>query len=129
HPDFGTKISAGVSFVSGIVSQIQHSKLAGSTLILITYDESGGWFDHVAPPSASAVDGQPYGARVPMLAIGPFARTNFVSHITMAHSSIVKSIEWNWLGATGQLGARDAVVANIGSLLDPAKTGLPVPVQ
>jgi len=129
HPDFGTKISAGISFVSGVVSQIQRSKVAGSTLVLLTYDEAGGWFDHVAPPPTSAVDGQPYGARVPLLAIGPFARTNFVSHVTMEHSSIVKFIEWNWLGATGQLGARDAVVANIGSLLDPAKTGLPVPVQ
>ena len=127
HPAQGTKISQGVSFVSNIVGQIQRSKYAASTLILLTYDESGGWFDHVAPPPASAVDGQPYGARVPLIAIGPFVRTNFVSHVTMEHSSIVKFVEWNWLGATGQLGARDAVVSNIGSLLDPTKTGVTVP--
>ena len=36
-------------------------------------------------------------------------------------------IEWNWLGATGQLHARDGVVHNIGSLLDPSTTGLAVP--
>ena len=54
--------------------------------------------------------------------------TNFVSHVTMEHSSIVKFIEWNWLGEkTGQLGHRDAIVANLGSLLDPAKTGVAVP--
>ena len=40
--------------------------------------------------------------------------------MTLEHSSIVKFIEWNWLGSTGQLGERDAVVANLGSLLDPA---------
>jgi phospholipase C len=64
-----------------------------------------------------------------MLAMGPFARTNYVSHVTMEHSSIVKFIEWNWLGGTGQLGARDAVVNNLGSLLDPARTGVVVPID
>ena len=40
----------------------------------------------------------------------------------------MKFVEWNWLGGqTGQLGGRDAVIANLGSLLDPAATGEPVP--
>jgi phospholipase C len=44
-----------------------------------------------------------------------------VSHVVMEHSSIVKFIEYNWLGGTtGQLGTRDAAVADIGSLLDPS---------
>ena len=66
--------------------------------MLVTYDEGGGFFDHVAPPADAAVDHQPYGTRVPLLAIGPFAKKNYVSHVTMEHSSIVKFIEWNWLG-------------------------------
>jgi hypothetical protein len=45
----------------------------------------------------------------------------------MEHSSIVKFLELNFLGATGELGARDAVAADIGSLLDPAQTGIAVP--
>jgi hypothetical protein len=45
----------------------------------------------------------------------------------MEHSSIVKFVEWNWLKATGQLDGRDRDVANIGSLLNPAVTGTPVP--
>jgi hypothetical protein len=45
----------------------------------------------------------------------------------MEHSSIVKFVEWNWLGATGQLAARDGNVNNIGDLLDPKKTGKKVP--
>ena len=65
---------------------------------------------------------------MPLLALGPFARANTVSHVQMEHSSIVKFIEWNWLGMqTGQLAGRDATVANIGSLLDPAATVTVVP--
>jgi phospholipase C len=96
--------------------------------VILTYDESGGYFDHVAPPQESTVDNEPYGARIPFLALGPFARSNYISHVTMEHSSLVKFIEWNWLGGTtGQLGTRDAVVANIGSVLDPTRTGVAVP--
>jgi hypothetical protein len=48
----------------------------------------------------------------------------------MEHSSIVKFIEWNWLGKkTGQLGTRDTVVNNIGDMLDPAQTGTTVPAN
>jgi hypothetical protein len=46
----------------------------------------------------------------------------------MEISSLVEFMEWNWLaGAVGQLGHRDALVSNIGSLLDPVQTGVPVP--
>jgi phospholipase C len=128
HPGSGDTLSDGVAFVKGIVAAVMGSPLASSTLLLITYDEGGGYFDHVSPPATSTVDGQPYGTRIPALALGPFARKNQVSHVVMEHSSIVKFIEWNWLGqATGQLHTRDAIVNNLGSLLDPAATGTAVP--
>src|SRR5581483_3646133 len=128
HPGYGLTISDGVAFTSTLVDRILSSRYADDTLILITYDEDGGYFDHVAPPPTSPVDGKQYGPRVPTFAVGRFARSNYVSHVEMEHSSIVKFIEWNWLhGATGQLGTRDAVVNNIGSLLDPAETGTAVP--
>jgi phospholipase C len=130
HPFAGDTISDGVAFITALVDRVLASRHAADTLILFTYDESGGYFDHVTPPPASPVDQKPYGARVPMLALGPFARAGFVSHVQMEHSSIIKFIEWNWLaGATGQLAVRDAVVNNLGSLLDPAATGTPVPEQ
>jgi hypothetical protein len=48
----------------------------------------------------------------------------------MEHASIVKFIEWNWLGpVTGQLGKRDMAVNNIGDMLDPAMTGTEVPAD
>jgi phospholipase C len=124
HPGLTTTVSAGVKFVSALVAAVQQSDYAADSIVLVLYDEGGGFFDHVAPPPASAVDQQPYGTRVPLLAIGPMARKNHVSHVVMEHSSIVRFIEWNWLGATGQLGGRDATVANLGSLLQPA-TGVP----
>ena len=128
HPGSGDTISAGIAFTTALVSTITSSAYASDTLILVTWDESGGYYDHVSPPPTSPVDMKPYGARVPLLAIGPFVQPGSVSHTTMEHSSIVKFIEWNWLGEqTGQLGTRDTVVNNLGSLLDPAMTGMAVP--
>lgn len=130
HPGEGVTLSAGVSFLSDLVQHVMTSRYRASTLLLITYDEGGGYFDHVPPPPASPVDHQPYGTRIPLLALGPFALRGAVSHVVTEHSSIVKLIEWNFLGGqTGQLGGRDGVVANLGSLLDPSATGAPVPAD
>jgi phospholipase C len=128
HPGQLTKLSTGVAYVKSMIDAVAASPYHASTLVILTYDEGGGYFDHVAPPPASTVDGKPYGTRLPFLAVGPFAKKNFVSHVVMEHSSLVKFIEWNFLGGkTGQLGTRDTVVSNIGSVLDPAMTGVAVP--
>ncbi len=130
HPGQKDAISTGIAFTTGLSDKIAASRFADSTLLLIIYDEGGGYFDHVAPPATSTVDMQPYGMRLPVIAAGPFARKSFISHVTMEHSSIVKFVEWNWLGqTTGQLAARDQVVANLGSLLDPTATVVAVPEQ
>ena len=128
HPGDDVTVTDGETFVAGVVKQVMASPYAANTLILITMDESGGYFDHVAPPAASRVDHQPYGPRLPLIAVGRFVRAGEVSHVTMEHSSIVKFIEWNWLGGkTGQLGTRDGEVNNIGSILDPVATVTEVP--
>lgn len=127
HPGYGTTIRAGEAFVDAIVRRVAASPYADDTLILLTWDEGGGYYDHVRPLPASPVDMEPSGTRVALLAIGRFARRNFVSHVEMEHSSIVRFLEWNFTGDTGQLRARDAIVNNLGSLLDPAATGVAVP--
>ena len=128
HPGNQVKLSDGVAFVQSVVAKVQASKYAADTLVIVTWDEGGGYFDHVAPPPTNTADMQPYGTRVPLIAIGPFAKKNYVSHVVMEHSSLVKFIEWNWLGkTTGQLMGRDVNVNNIGSVLDPAATGEKVP--
>ncbi len=128
HPGYGDTISKGVTFSTGVVSSILSSPIySQNTLILLTWDEGGGFFDHVTPPANSPIDMQPYGTRVPMLAIGKFAKKNFVSHVQMEHSSVVKFLEQNFLGTSGQLSARDTVVNDIGSMLDPTTTGIVIP--
>jgi phospholipase C len=127
HPGVRDTISDGTKFTGEVIAAVQASVYAPDTVVLIVYDEGGGYFDHVSPPGSGA-DGHPYGTRVPFIATGPMVKKNFVSHAQLEHSSVVKFIEWNWLGGqTGQLGARDAVVANLGSIFDPAAIGASVP--
>jgi phospholipase C len=128
HPGYLDTITAGITFVTGAVNAILNSPdYKDNTLILLTWDEGGGFFDHVKPPDPSPADSQPYGTRVPLIAIGRFAKKNYVSHVMMEHSSIVKFLEWNFAGATGQLNGRDAMVNNIGSLIDQTQVLTPVP--
>jgi phospholipase C len=128
HPGSNDKLTDGVAFVKSVVASIEASPYAADTLVLVTYDEGGGYFDHVKPPATNTADNKPYGTRVPAFVVGPFAKKNFVSHVVLEHSSIVRFIEWNWLGMqTGQLMGRDTNVANIGSLLDATATGAKVP--
>jgi phospholipase C len=126
HPGVGDTISDGVTFVQQTIDLIDKSAYAKDTLVLVTWDEGGGYFDHMPPPGMGA-DGKPYGTRIPLLALGPIAKANAISHAQLEHSSIVKFIEWNWTGQTGQLAGRDAVVGNLGTMLDPAATGTTVP--
>ena len=90
-----------------------------STAILFTYDEAGGFADHV-PPSETACLARPQdsafhelGARVPLIAISPWARRHFVSHATAQHTSITRFIE-----AVFGLPALTARDANSDALLD-----------
>jgi phospholipase C len=130
HPGSGDTIVDGTNFVTGVIQAVEKTCYKDDTLVLVTWDEGGGFFDHVAPPADSMVDMQPYGTRVPLLAIGAYAMKGAVSHVEMEHSSIVKFLEYNYLGGhTGQLAGRDAVVNNIGSLLDPAVVGETIPDQ
>lgn len=137
HPNVST-IADGIAFVKSTVDMILASPTyKDNTLILLTWDEGGGFYDHVAPPKSWPTDldrdnlGKPvpYGTRVPFLAIGAFAKAGEISHVTLEHSSVVRFLEWNFLTSVGQLGGRDTVVNNIGSVLDGTKTGLPVPTK
>lgn len=130
HPNV-SKISDGIAFVQNTVTEIANSPYAKSTLVLLTWDEGGGFFDHIAPPPPIDMDDDgnpvPYGTRVPMLAIGKFARRGTVSHVRMEHSSVVRFLEWNFAGTVGQLAGNDGQVHNLGSLLDPELTVVHTP--
>ena len=68
------------------------------TVLVFTYDEWGGFFDHVPPTTAHDVSAKTSlrGFRVPTVVISPFARRGFVSHAIYDHTSILKMIEWRW---------------------------------
>ncbi len=105
--------------------------------LFLTYDEWGGFFDHVPPPllpddRASADDQENFGQagfRVPTRVLSPFARQNFVDHRLYDHTSILRFIEWRFLGAPAHgpgadtdswyLTTRDRHANNIGWSLSP----------
>jgi len=88
HPPFD--VADGMRWVQSIISAVQASPYWGSTAILLTWDDYGGWYDHVVPPQ---VDKYGDGFRVPLLMISPFARQGFVDHTFSDHTSIMKFIE------------------------------------
>jgi phospholipase C len=74
HPGANILLSDGVKAVADLAGKILSGPQKDETLLLVAYDEGGGYFDHVAPPPDSAVDTKPYGTRLPFLALGPFAK-------------------------------------------------------
>jgi len=93
HPT--ARISRGQAYVTGIVNAIMESPDWSSTAIFLTWDDWGGFYDHVPPP---AVDRSGYGLRVPGLVISPYARRGYVDHQTLSFDAYLKFIEDDFLG-------------------------------
>ena len=86
-------IRAGQRLVRGLIGQLMRSPVWDSSAFLWTYDDWGGWYDHVPPPE---VDEFGYGFRVPALMVSSWARRGYVDHTTLDFTSILKFIEENW---------------------------------
>jgi phospholipase C len=99
HPG-GGNILDGVEFLDNVVQAVKNSGEWQSTAIIVLFDESGGWYDHVPPPQLSGdihgPGGQGLGMRVPVIVISPYAKTNYISHQQMDFVSILRFIQWNW---------------------------------
>ena len=106
HPP--ENITAGQMAVVADVNAIMKSPFWKSSAIVITWDDYGGWYDHVAPPQ---VDKYGFGFRVPALIISPFAKHGFVDHTLSSHSSTLKFIETVF--NLPALGARDTNASNL----------------
>jgi phospholipase C len=91
HPNVGVPLTAGVTWLDGFIKQIQASPVYQKAAIIVIWDSSGGWYDHVPPPQVDP--GQGFGPRVPMLVISPFAKKNFISHVQMDDVSILRFIQ------------------------------------
>jgi len=103
-------VQVGERFVAKVARALLHSPSWKHTVFFLTYDEHGGYYDHVPPPRAIAPDniapipvpGQPpllpggfdrYGFRVPTIVVSPWARAGYVSNVVQDHTSITAFIE------------------------------------
>jgi phospholipase C len=86
----GINKGLGPSWVASIVNAIGNSQYWDNTAIIITWDDWGGWYDHVAPRVISSYE---YGFRVPLIIVSPYAKQGYVSHVTHDFGSILKFIE------------------------------------
>jgi phospholipase C len=135
-------------FIVETINEIEHSKYWGSTAIVLSWDDSDGWYDQVMPPivrdSASPADkisgegkcgshaeeeaaslGKSfqndrcgYGPRIPMMVISPWAKQNYVDNTLTDQTSIIKFVEENW--SLGTLGSQsdDATAGSIESMFE-----------
>jgi acid phosphatase len=88
HPGYAS-VAAGDAHVADLVAKLQASPQWKNMLIIITYDEFGGWWDHVAPPKA---DLWGPGSRIPAIIISPFAKRGYVDSVVYDTTSIIKFI-------------------------------------
>ncbi len=102
-------VSVGQSYVTRIVNEAMRGPDWGSTAIFLTWDDWGGFYDHVAPPH---VDQLGYGIRVPALVISPYARRGFVDQQTLSFDAYLKFIEDDFMN---------------GARVDPKSDGRPDP--
>jgi phospholipase C len=102
-------VTDGMSYVTGLINAIMRGPDWDSTAIFLTWDDWGGFYDNVIPPT---VDQNGYGLRVPGLVISPYARRGFIDHQTLSFDAFNKFIEDDFLS---------------GQRLDPATDGRPDP--
>ncbi len=90
--------SNGPSWVAAIVNAIGNSPYWSNTAIIITWDDWGGWFDHVPPPKIindgrSWGSGYVYGFRVPLIVVSPYAKAHYISHVNHDFGSVLNFVE------------------------------------
>jgi phospholipase C len=103
HPPAPT--SDGQAYVTTLINSIMRSPCWGSTAIFLSWDDFGGFYDHVVPPVA---DEMGYGLRVPGLVISPYARTGYIDHQQLSHDAYLKFIEDDFLSGERLNPATDA---------------------
>jgi phospholipase C len=112
HP--GNHVTGGPDWVAQVVNAIgKNTKLWNSTVVIVIWDDWGGFYDHVAPPQ---LDYQGLGLRVPMLVISPYAKKGYVSHTQYEPGSILKFVEDNW--GLARVGTTDVRAASIEDVFD-----------
>jgi phospholipase C len=112
HPGYAD-LTRGQQHVARIVAAVRASAYWKDSAIVITYDENGGRWDHVAPPT---IDRWGPGTRVPAIVVSPYAKRGFVDHTQYETVSILKFIETRW--NLKPLGTRDARADGLSNAFD-----------
>lgn len=112
HPGYADLL-LGQQYVATLVKAVQDSAVWKNSVIIVTYDEGGGRWDHVPPPRG---DRWGPGIRVPAIIISPYAKRGFVDHTSYETVSILKLIETRWNLAP--LGSRDAAANDLLNAFD-----------
>ncbi len=126
----------GEAWAYSVVEAILQSPKWSRTLLIYTYDEHGGYYDHVPPPRAIPPDNTPpnlqpgdppggydmYGPRVPAIVVSPYSKPEAVTDVVHDHTSILATIESKW--NLPALTLRDANAATVMDFLDPANPAL-----
>ncbi len=106
-------IQSGQKFVRGLIQELMRSEFWNHSAFVLTYDDWGGWFDHVPPPQ---IDDYGLGFRVPTILVSPYARKGYVVSNEYEYSSFLKFIEDNW--GLQSLTERDARALNMFEAFD-----------
>ena len=88
HPGYAD-VQSGDEHIANLIAKIKASPLWASTAIIVTYDENGGFWDHVAPPKG---DRWGPGTRIPTMIISPYAKRHHIDHTQYDTTSILKFI-------------------------------------
>ncbi|MEX1046043.1 MAG: alkaline phosphatase family protein [Actinomycetota bacterium] len=96
HPGKGS-MEPGPAYVTRLINAIGESPVWDDSAIFLTWDDWGGFYDHVNPPKIG--DGMGYGIRVPGLVIGPYAKEGYIDHQTLSFDAYLKLIEDVFLGS------------------------------
>ncbi len=95
-------VTYGEDFIASIVNTVENSSYWNSTAIFVTWDEYGGWYDHVAPPQ---LDANGLSLRVPLLVFSPWTPAGMIGHRQLSFDSLLHFVEWRW--GLGCLTSRD----------------------
>jgi phospholipase C len=118
HPPRDVRL--GMQYVTGLINAIMESQYWNNCAIILYYDESGGFYDHVAPPQADEFG---MGFRVPALVISPWSRAGTVVHTTYDTTSTLKLLETKY--GLPPLSTRDAASNTMLECFDFTQTPLP----
>jgi phospholipase C len=132
-------LSHGEAWAHRAVQAVLESPAWRRTLLVYTYDEHGGYYDHVPPPAAPAPDSIPpnlasgdapggydmYGVRVPAVVVSPYSRPAAVTDVVHDHTSVLATIDAKW--NLPALTHRDANAATVMDFLDPGRAAFETP--